>query len=124
MLKHIPRLFFLVLGWLSLGLGVLGIFLPLLPTTPFVLLAAYCFSKSSERWHAWLRQHPFLGPLVKDWEAHHAIRTQAKLMATLLIVITFALSLILTQLPVLHRWGLSALGVCVLLFIWTRPTPP
>ncbi len=60
-------------GVLSLALGLLGVVLPGLPTTPFVLLAAACFAKASPRLHRWLTRHRFLGPMVRDWEAHHSL---------------------------------------------------
>lgn len=113
-----------VLGWLSLGLGIVGIFLPLLPTTPFVLLAAFCFSRSSNRWHLWLRQHPYLGLLIRDWEAHRAIGMRAKATATSLILATFVVSLIATEFVSWHKWILLLIGGGVLLYIWTRPFPP
>ncbi|RZA08047.1 MAG: DUF454 domain-containing protein, partial [Proteobacteria bacterium] len=67
------RFLYLTIGWISLALGILGIFLPLLPTTPFVLLAGICFAKGSPRMHAWLINHPRLGPPIKDWQERRVI---------------------------------------------------
>jgi hypothetical protein len=68
------RAFWLGAGALSLLTGIVGIFLPLLPTTPFVLLAAFCFSRGSARWEAWMLSHPRFGPIVRDWREHQAVR--------------------------------------------------
>jgi uncharacterized membrane protein YbaN (DUF454 family) len=75
------RIFWLLLGGSSLGLGTLGIFLPLLPTVPFYLLAAYGFSKSSSRIHNWLLNHEIFGPDIRNWNQNRIIRLRAKLMA-------------------------------------------
>lgn len=72
-------------GVLSLALGVLGIVLPGLPTTPFVLLAAACFAKSSPRLHARLLTNRYLGPLVRDWEAHRSIPLRIKMVSIALM---------------------------------------
>ncbi len=115
---------FLILGFLSLFLGVLGIFLPILPTTPFALLAAYFFSKSSKKLHDWLLRQKHLGPLIQNWERHGVIRPRAKILATVTMVLLFSYTLIFV--PV--HWGIKALitsiGVAVLTFIWTRPSSP
>ena len=61
------RFVWILFGFIALGIGVLGIFLPLVPTVPLVLLAAFCFAKSSERLHKWLTGHKTFGPMISDW---------------------------------------------------------
>lgn len=75
------RIFWFLVGGSSLGLGTLGIFLPLLPTVPFYLLAAYGFSKSSARIHNWLINHKVFGPDIQNWNQNRVIHRRAKLMA-------------------------------------------
>ena len=69
------------LGFVFLGIAALGIFLPLLPTTPFVLLAAACFAKSSERMHRWILANGTFGPMVRDWEEKRCISRRVKVIA-------------------------------------------
>lgn len=69
------------LGFLFLGLAVIGVFLPLLPTTPFVLLAAGCFAKSSERMHRWIMANETFGPMVRDWEQKRCVSCRVKSIA-------------------------------------------
>ncbi|AFY00830.1 hypothetical protein Bdt_1130 [Bdellovibrio bacteriovorus str. Tiberius] len=109
-------------GWIFLGLGFIGIFLPLLPTTPFLLLTAYCFARSSIRWHKWLLAQPHMGPLILDWQKHGVIRTRAKLMATGLMVPLVSLSLFFGNVPIYAKISAAAVCSCVLIFIWTRPS--
>lgn len=75
-------------GIMSLTLGVIGIFLPLLPTTPFLLLAAWCFLKSSPTLHAWMYRQPYMGKALKDWEEERIISRPAKVMALLMITLS------------------------------------
>ncbi len=117
------RFFWLIGGFLSLAAGIVGIVLPLLPTTPFLLLAAYCFARGSQRLHDWLVNHPRLGPPIRDWQAHGAISRRAKQMAMVAIVAVVALSYLFgapTRVIVIQLVVLSAVSV----FILTRPLPP
>lgn len=117
------RLVWLVLGLASVGLGILGAFLPLLPTTPFMLLAAYCFARSSPRLHVWLTTHPTFGPTILNWQAHGAISRRAKRLAAVTMLAAFLLSVLL-KLP---AWVLAAQALCLggaAAFVLSRPDPP
>jgi hypothetical protein len=87
-----PRHAYLLLGWLCVGLGLLGALLPLMPTTVFLLIAAWAFSRSSPRWHRWLREHPRFGHLVRGWEEHHAMPARAKRIAWATMALSWALT--------------------------------
>lgn len=114
------RALWIVAGLVSVATGMIGIFVPLLPTVPLMILAAFCFGKSSPRLHRWLVEHPIHGPHIRDWAARGAIRPSAKRLATLSIGLAFAASVALGVRPViLAVQAVVLLGV--LLFIWTRP---
>ena len=109
-----------ILGWLSVAIGALGVIVPLLPTVPLLLLAAFCFAKSSEKAHQWLITHRVLGPPILDWQKHGAIRRRAKITASICIAAAFGISLILGVV----WWALllqALILLCVSTFIWTRP---
>ena len=107
-------------GLVALALGMVGIVTPLLPTVPFLLLAAFCFARSSARLHAWLVTHPVFGPPIAAWQAHGAIGRRAKWLASGSILATFAISLALGLRPaILAVQAVTLAGVAV--FIWSRP---
>lgn len=87
------RIGLVVLGWLAVVLATLGVVLPLLPTTPFLLLAAWCFARSSPRFHAWLLYRSWFGPYLRHWQDHRALPPGVKGKAVVMIVLTFAISL-------------------------------
>lgn len=108
------------LGLLCVALGLIGVVLPLLPTVPFMLLAAFFFARSSERLHHWLISHPTFGPPIVDWQSSGAIRPRVKRLATVSIAVVFAISLLLQLRLTILAIQAAVLG-CVLFFIWTRP---
>ena len=96
--KSPVRYLLLATGWLSVALGVLGIFLPVLPTTPFLLLAAACFARSSPRFHHWLVHHPKLGPWIRDYLSGEGIPLKGKVYAIGLMWASIGLSCYLVPL--------------------------
>ncbi len=108
------------MGHTSLAVGFVGIFVPLLPTTPFVLLAAVCYSRGSERFHTWLLEHERFGPMIRAWREHRAIGVRAKIAAVTAVVLSITYSVIRLDMP----WNVVALlvGAAVLTFILSRPS--
>ncbi|WP_151719963.1 YbaN family protein [Gemmobacter serpentinus] len=117
------KLVWLILGCLAVAVGVIGVFLPLLPTTPFMILAAACFAKSSDRLHGWLMGHRVFGPMIRDWRAHRAIPRRGKRAALIAMGLAFLLSVALGV-----AWWALLLQALVLVtmgsWIWTRAEPP
>jgi uncharacterized membrane protein YbaN (DUF454 family) len=114
------RFLWLCAGWLALAAGFIGIFLPLLPTVPFVLLAAWCFSRGSRRWEHWVLHHPRLGPIVRDWREHHAVPLRAKQLATAMMLGSSILAAFL--LPARIGWIPGAFCLLVAAWLWHLPT--
>ena len=123
MVGRTKRLIWLAVGIIAVGLGAIGVFLPLLPTTPFVLLAAFAFARSSPRLHNWLLEHRFFGPLIENWRKYGAIGPAAKIAGVLSLLAVILLS-VLFHAP---AYVLAIQGVVLGLsgtFILTRPSPP
>jgi uncharacterized membrane protein YbaN (DUF454 family) len=111
-------------GSVSLGLGIVGVVVPGLPTTPFVLLAAACYAKASPRLHRWLREHRFFGPMVRDWEAHRSLSRRTKRIAQGSMLVMVSVSAWgLRERPMLLAVVLlgAAIGAWVVARIPTRP---
>ncbi len=119
MMRHL----YLCLGYASLALGIVGIFMPVLPTTPFVLLAVWCFARSHPALAERLYSHPRFGPLLTTWRDQKAIPRRAKVYALSMLAISYGLILWLTEsgssLPVV----LAIIMGSVALYIATRPAP-
>lgn len=109
-------------GWLCTGLGVAGIFIPLLPTVPLLLLAAACFARSSARYHAWLLDHPRLGPLIAAYRANDGIPLRAKVLAIATLWLSISLSLFVSSPPLGLRLVLLGLAAAVTLYLLRQPT--
>lgn len=115
-----PRIILIIIGWLSVALGTLGVFLPLLPTTPFILLAAWCFARSSPRFHHWLLYRSWFGGYLRHWQQYRAMPPGAKPRAVVMILLTFAISLWLVNLTWVRIFLLIVL-TCLLIFMWRIP---
>ncbi|ABL99515.1 YbaN family protein [Shewanella amazonensis] len=116
----IKRSVLLVIGLISLVMGVAGVFLPLLPTVPFVLLAAFCFARSSERLHRWLMTHPWFADALNNWDQKKAIRRGLKRKAMVLSSLSFAISIAVV--PLLWvKLMLFSLLVALLAFLHSVP---
>lgn len=107
-------------GWLSVALGVIGIFLPVLPTTPFLLLAAACFMRSSQRFYDWLVNHPRLGPWIRDYLDGEGIPLKGKVYAIGLMWCSIALSCYLVQRPWAWAFMLTSATVVTVYLIRTK----
>ncbi len=117
------RAIWVVLGFLAMGCAALGVALPLLPTTPFLIAAAYCFARSSKRLHEWLLSHRYFGPLIEHWRTHGAISRPAKVSAGFALGGAFAISLWLGVSNAVLVVQAVVL-VIVAVFIFSRPSPP
>ena len=117
------RIVLIVVGFLCLALGGLGIVVPLLPTTPLVLVAAFAFANSSETLHQWLLDHRVFGPLIDNWRRHGAISRTAKATSVLSMLAILVISWLMGVAAVVI--GVQALVLaCAAAFILTRPSLP
>jgi uncharacterized protein len=116
------RIALVAAGFACVGLGIAGLVLPLLPTTPFMLLAAACFARSSPRFHRWLLHHRIFGPLVREWEAHRAIPWRTKLWAIALMSGTLAISITFFVKPPWLKACLAAFGVFLAGWLYRIPS--
>ena len=117
------RLVWLTVGLASLAAAAVGVLLPLIPTTPFVILAAFAFMKSSTRLHDWLVNHRVFGPMIVDWREYGAISRTAKRIAIASMGAVFVLSLAM-QAPVgVLSVQAPVLAICMW-YVGSRPLPP
>ena len=118
-LRHWP---YLLLAWIALALGLIGIVVPGLPTTPFILLAAWAAARGSQRLHRWLETHRVFGPMIRDWQAQGAVSRRAKWSASVAMG-ACAVIFFLTA----PRWWMAASGtgimMVVAIWLWFRPEP-
>ena len=114
---------YIILGLLFVGLGFLGIFIPGLPTTIFIIIAAWFFSKSSRKLETWLLNHKLFGHLIKNWKMHGAISKHSKLYAISIIIPTFIITAWF-RFSIIGDVIFLLLGALLITFILTRPLPP
>lgn len=111
-----------LLAWTSLALGIIGAFLPVMPTVPFVLLSAFAATRGSDRLRTWLVAHPKFGRAILDWEQNGAVSRQAKQLAIGMMCVSSVSMAIFAP-----RWWMAAIGIAVMalvsLWLWRRPEP-
>lgn len=121
-LRNGARAMFLALGILLFVLGIAGAFLPLLPTTPFMLLAAACFARSSERFYNWLLANRVFGATVREWQEHRSVRRRTKWVAIATMAVTLTASTLLFVPDPYLRGALALLGLVLAAFIYRLPS--
>ena len=112
-----------LLAHLSLGLGLLGVLLPGLPTVPFILLAAWAAMRGSPRLHAWLLAHRSFGPMIRNWQDHGAITRRSKVLAIGTMVLAAVILYFFAPQPWIG-WGATGIMAIVAIWLWLRPEPP
>ena len=118
----VVRAIFFVAGLAALALGVAGIFLPVLPTTPLVLLAAACFARSYRPFHEWMLAHRLFGPLLQEWHEHRSIPYRTKLFAIGMMAVTLGASIVFFVEPPWLKAALAALGVALGAWLYSLPS--
>ncbi len=116
------RAFFLAAGTVALVLGLIGIFLPLLPTTPFVLLAAACYARGSRRFYDWLLAQRTFGPIIHEWERHRSIPYKTKITAVALMSLTLGTSIVFFVEPLWLKGLLAVMGVGLAVWLYRMPS--
>jgi len=116
-MKRIKNVFLIILGWFFVTLGAIGIFLPILPTTPFMILALAIFAKSSPRFHIMLLENRWIGDDLKRWEKFKCMKKKTKMRAMSLVVVTFLISIIILMDKLNLQLMLVVIGLILLLFI-------
>ena len=111
-----------LLAYAALGLGLIGIVVPGLPTVPFVLLAAFAAARGSSRLHARLLADPRFGPVIRDWQAQGAVSRRAKRLATAMMALAGAVMLLTAPRPWMAGVGIGCMAI-VALWLWRRPEP-
>jgi hypothetical protein len=120
--SRLHRGLYLALAYICLGLALIGIVLPGLPTTPFVLVAAWAAARGSDRLHQWLMTHRLFGPMVRDWQAQGAVSRRAKWAATLTMLACAIIFFLTAPRVWMAALGSSIMGV-VAIWLWLRPEP-
>ena len=116
--NRVARYILVAMGWIAVALGVMGIFLPLLPTTPFLLLASACFMRGSPKLNQRLHQHPQLGPILVNWHQHGAVTSRVKRRGLIMIVLSFSFSILMV--PLWWHKLMLLVGLVALLYCFNR----
>lgn len=112
------------LGWVCVALGAIGIVLPVMPTTVFLLIALWAFARSSPRLHTWLIENPYFGPYIADWERDRIIPVRAKVIAITMMTISGLWLALGTTAPLIVVFGVVSTMIGVAAYVVTRPSTP
>ncbi len=123
-MKRFSKPFYLLLGWFCVGLGIVGVVLPVVPTTPFLIVALWAFTRSSPKLAARLRSHPTFGPYLRDWQDHGVIPTRAKILALITMSSSIILMTMFSPLPFIALILMAALMSSIAIYIVSRPGNP
>lgn len=118
------RTLYFLSGLLCLVAGIIGVFLPLLPTTPFIILAAFCFSRSSERLHQYLLNHRIFGGIIREWEEHGVIPFKVKCISTTMMLVMVSYPLFFQPFALWLKMLVVLTVAIALLYVWSRPSHP
>jgi hypothetical protein len=116
----VKKKFYTVFGFLFFVLGFIGIFLPLLPTTPFWILSAYYFKQGSEKWHQWMMAIPLVGNTLNQWDKHRIIPRKAKILSTIVFCITLYFPLSSETVPIWAKISALVVVLAIQLFVWKQ----
>jgi uncharacterized protein len=119
--SRLVRATYAVIGTVALAFGVAGLVLPVLPTTPFLLLAAACYARASQRLYTWLLGRRALGPIITEWRRSRSLPPRVKSRALVAVAATFSVSILIVD-EVLLRGALAATGVVLAVFLGRIPT--
>ncbi|UXN58792.1 YbaN family protein [Phyllobacterium zundukense] len=116
------RTFYFVLGWAMVALGFIGVLLPVIPTTIFLIIAAWCFSRSSPRFEKWLLEHPVFGPTLVQWREHGAIPKRVKWIACAGMALGYATFMYFARPSPLLGGVVALFFIACAAYVWTRPS--
>lgn len=122
-IENLKKMAYLLSGFLLTGLGIIGVFLPIMPTTVFLIGAVFCFSRSSQRFEYWLLNHPRFGKTLRNWQAYGAISQPAKIMASLGMVIGYGLFYLGAQPSLLLACAVALFMAACAYYVVSRPLP-
>lgn len=120
--SRVVRGFFIAAGFMFVGIGLVGVVMPVLPTTPFMLLAAACFARGSERFYQWLLNNRTFGPTIQEWRRHRSIPYRTKIFAIALMSLTLAASIVFFVEDGYVQTGLAVFGVVLAGWLWLIPS--
>jgi len=118
------RIMYFSLAWVFFALGAVGVLLPVLPTTPFMLLALWAFSRSSERFHKWLYNHRFFGPPLQQWHMYGVIPLPAKIMSVGFMSVSFIYMLMFSPVAIWLKILIALVMLYGAWFVLSKPSQP